>query len=118
MMGTSDPQPSLFYHINLEPRVTADHPMRKIRPLIDTDRIRQVYEPLYADRPYPFWDASDELSLIGYCHVRSEPRMAAVGHIKSVRPTDFPYQSPLHFNFEAFVEDSFTVMRERRIEVE
>jgi hypothetical protein len=29
--------------------VTADHPMRTIRPLIDTDRIRQLCEPLYAD---------------------------------------------------------------------
>lgn len=53
MMGTSDPQPSLFYHINLEQFVTADHPMRKIRPLIDTARIRQLCEPLYADRGRP-----------------------------------------------------------------
>ena len=53
MMGTSDPQPSLFYHINLEQFVTADHPMRKIRPFIDTDRIRQLCEPLYADRGRP-----------------------------------------------------------------
>ena len=36
MMGTAAPQPSMFYHINLEQYVTADHPMRKIRPLIDT----------------------------------------------------------------------------------
>jgi transposase len=49
MMGTSNPQPSMFYHITLEQFVTADHPMRKIRPLIDTDRIRQLCEPLYAD---------------------------------------------------------------------
>jgi transposase len=49
MMGTSDPQPSMFYHINLEQFVTADHPMRKIRPLIDTARIRQLCEPLYAE---------------------------------------------------------------------
>lgn len=53
MMGTSDPQPSLFYHINLEQFVTADHPMRTIRPLIDTDRIRQLCEPLYADTGRP-----------------------------------------------------------------
>ncbi len=53
MMGTSDPQPALFYHINLEQFVTADHPMRKIRPLIDTDRIRQLCEPLYADTGRP-----------------------------------------------------------------
>jgi transposase len=53
MMGTSNPQPSMFYHITLEQFATADHPMRKIRPLIDTDRIRQVREPLYADTGRP-----------------------------------------------------------------
>jgi transposase len=49
MMGISHPQPSMFYHITLEQFVTADHPMRKIRPLIDTDRIRQLCEPLYSE---------------------------------------------------------------------
>jgi transposase len=49
MMGTSNPQPSMFYHINLEQFVTADHPMRKIRPLIDTARLRQLCEPLYSE---------------------------------------------------------------------
>ena len=55
MMGTTDPQLSMLYHINLEQYVTADHPMRRIRPLIDTARIRQLCEPLYAetDRPSP-----------------------------------------------------------------
>ena len=38
----------MFYLINLEQFVTADHPIRKIRPLIDTVRIRQLCEPLYA----------------------------------------------------------------------
>ena len=53
MMGTADPQPSMFYHINLEQYVTVDHPMRKIRPLIDTARIRQLCEPLYAETGRP-----------------------------------------------------------------
>ena len=53
MMGTSNPQPSMLYHINLEQFVTADHPMRKIRPLIDTDRIRTLCEPLYSDEGRP-----------------------------------------------------------------
>lgn len=35
MMGTADPQPSLFSHINLEQYVIADHPMRKIRLFSD-----------------------------------------------------------------------------------
>jgi transposase len=43
----------MFYHINLEQYVTADHPMRKIRPLIDTARIRELCEPLYADTGRP-----------------------------------------------------------------
>lgn len=53
MMGTSDPQPSFFYNINLEQFVTADHPMRKIKPLIDTDRIRKLCEDLYSDQGRP-----------------------------------------------------------------
>jgi transposase len=53
MMGTSDPQPSMFYHITLEQFVTADHPVRKIRPLIDTERIRQICQPLYAEEGRP-----------------------------------------------------------------
>ena len=53
MMGTSDPQSSMFSHINLEQFVTADHPMRKIRPLIDTARIRQLCAPLYAETGRP-----------------------------------------------------------------
>ena len=53
MMGPSAPPPSMLYHINLEPFVIADHPMRKIRPWIDTDRIRTLCEPLYADAGRP-----------------------------------------------------------------
>ena len=52
-MGTCDPQPALFYQINLEQVVTADHPMRKIRPVIDTARIRQLCAPRYADLGRP-----------------------------------------------------------------
>lgn len=68
--------------------------------------------------PYRLWYASGGLYLIGYCHLRNEPRMFAVERIKSVTLTDLPYQIPLHFDFEAFVEDSLTVMRGPRIEVE
>ncbi len=53
MMGTADPQPALFSQITLEQFVTADHPMRKIRPLIDTARIRQLCEPLDAETGRP-----------------------------------------------------------------
>lgn len=49
MMGISDPQPLMSDPINLEQFVTADHPTRKIRPLIDTVRLRQLCEPLYSE---------------------------------------------------------------------
>ncbi len=68
--------------------------------------------------PYRLWYAAGGLYLIGYCHLRKEPRMFAVERIKSVTPTDRPYQIPLHFDFDAFVEDSITVMRGPRIEAE
>jgi predicted DNA-binding transcriptional regulator YafY len=68
--------------------------------------------------PYRLWYASGGLYLIGYCHLREEPRMFAVERIKAVTPTELPYQIPLHFDFDAFVEDSLTVMRGKRIDIE
>lgn len=53
MMGENDPQPSMFYNINLEQFVTADHPVRKIRPLIDTNRIRSLCKNLYSEEGRP-----------------------------------------------------------------
>lgn len=68
--------------------------------------------------PYRLWYAAGGLYLIGYCHLRKEPRMFAVERIKSITPTDHPYQLPLGFNIEAFVQDALTVMRGPRINVE
>jgi transposase len=50
MMGENDPQPSMFYNIKLEQFVTEDHPLRKIRALVDTQRIRHLCKDLYSDR--------------------------------------------------------------------
>ena len=49
MMGISDPQPSMFYHINLEQVRDRRSPDAEIRPLIDTARLRQLCEPLYSE---------------------------------------------------------------------
>jgi hypothetical protein len=42
--------------------------------------------------------------------------MFAVERMRAVTLTDHPYQLPLGFDLEAFVQDSLTVMRGRRIE--
>jgi predicted DNA-binding transcriptional regulator YafY len=98
---------------------------RVTQAIAEKKRIQMRYDSAARGRvtrrevdPYRLWYASGGLYLIGYCHLRNEPRMFAVERIKSVTPTDRPYQIPLHFDFEAFVEDSLTVMRGPRIEVE
>lgn len=68
--------------------------------------------------PYRLWYASGGLYLIGYCHLRKEPRMFAVERIRAMTVTDHPYQLPLGFDLEAFVQDTLTVMRGTRMEVE
>jgi transposase len=47
-MGDSDPQPRMFYNISLEKFVPQDHPLRRIRPLIDDAAIRKACKPLYS----------------------------------------------------------------------
>lgn len=68
--------------------------------------------------PYRLWYAAGGLYLIGYCHLRKDVRMFAVERIRSVTPTDHPYQWPLGFNVEEYVQDALMVMRGRPIEVE
>lgn len=68
--------------------------------------------------PYRLWYASGGLYLVGYCHLRREPRMFAVERIRAVTLTDHPYQLPLGFDLDQYVEDALTVMRGPRIEVE
>jgi predicted DNA-binding transcriptional regulator YafY len=68
--------------------------------------------------PYRLWYAAGGLYLIAYCHLRKDVRMFAVERIRSITLTDHPYQLPLGFNVEEYVQDTLMVMRGRRIEVE
>jgi predicted DNA-binding transcriptional regulator YafY len=57
--------------------------------------------------------------MIGHCHLRREVRMFAVERIRSISLTDHPYQMPLAFNIDEYVQDALGIMRSgRRIEVE
>lgn len=53
MMGESKPQRGLFYSLSLESFVPADHPLRRIRPLIDDRSVRKVCRPLYSKTGRP-----------------------------------------------------------------
>jgi len=48
MMGAANPQRGLFYNISLETFVPEEHPLRRIRPLIDERAIRRACRDLYA----------------------------------------------------------------------
>lgn len=47
MMGQADSQRRLYHTVQIEDLVPQDHPLRRIRPLVDTGRIRELCEPLY-----------------------------------------------------------------------
>lgn len=68
--------------------------------------------------PYHLWYAAGGLYLIGYCHRRRDVRTFAVERIRSVTVTDHPYQLPLGFDIDAYVQDALVVMRGRQIAVE
>ncbi len=68
--------------------------------------------------PYHLWFAAGGLYLIAYCHLRKDVRLFAVERIRSITLTDHPYQMPLGFNVQEYVQDALNVMRGRRIEVE
>lgn len=68
--------------------------------------------------PYRLRYVDGGLYLIGYCHWRKDVRMFAVERIQALTPTDHPYQLPLHFDIDAYVEDALVVMRGERITVE
>jgi predicted DNA-binding transcriptional regulator YafY len=69
--------------------------------------------------PYFLRFAGGGLYLIGHCHLRKEVRLFAVERIRSMVLTDRPYQVPLDFKVDEYVQDAFGIMRSgRRIEVE
>jgi len=69
--------------------------------------------------PYFLRFAGGGLYLIGHCHLRKEVRMFAVERIRSITLTDHPYQIPLDFKVDEYVQDALGIMRSgRRIEVE
>jgi transposase len=49
MMGEIDNQGRLFHTVQIEDLVPEEHPLRRIRPLVDTKRIRELCAPLYCE---------------------------------------------------------------------
>jgi predicted DNA-binding transcriptional regulator YafY len=68
--------------------------------------------------PYRLWYAGGALYLIAYDHRRQEVRLFAVDRIRSLALTDHPYQMPLGFDVDAYVQDALVVMRGKPIAVE
>lgn len=77
MMGKPNQlEPKLFYHgVSLEMRMPADHPLRKIKQLIDFNFIRSKVAPLYGRRGHESVDPAVILKLmflLFYENIKSE----------------------------------------------
>lgn len=68
--------------------------------------------------PYRLWYAAGALYLIGYCHLRREVRLFSVDRIRSITITDHPWQMPLGFDLESYIQEALVVMRGKPIDVE
>lgn len=49
MMGQTNEQKQIFHTVQIEQLVPADHPLRKIRPLVDAQRIRELCKEFYCE---------------------------------------------------------------------
>jgi len=49
MMGITNTQCQMFHAVQITDLVPEDHPLRKIRPLINIERIRELCEPFYCE---------------------------------------------------------------------
>lgn len=49
MMGVNDTQGQIFHTVQIEDLVPQDHPLRKIRGLINTEKIRMLCKPFYCE---------------------------------------------------------------------
>jgi len=70
----------MFSYVTLEQRVPVEHPMRKIRALVDRalERVEPVLAAMYAERGHPLIAPERLLwaqSLIALCSIRSESQL-------------------------------------------
>jgi predicted DNA-binding transcriptional regulator YafY len=68
--------------------------------------------------PYRLRYVSGALYLIAYDHHRREVRQFAVDRIRAMTLTDHPFQMPLGFDLDAYVQDALVIMRGKPIAVE
>ena len=54
MMGIAETQKNIFHTVQIEDLVPEEHPLRRIRPLVNTERIRELCKDFYcADNGRP-----------------------------------------------------------------
>lgn len=82
MMGIHQPQPSLFsYQVNLDQRVRADHPLRRVAQAVDFTFVRTEVAPCYGDNGNESVDPVILLKmmfLLFYDNVPSERELMAI----------------------------------------
>src|SRR5437016_7854918 len=115
MMGEANPQRAFFYNISLETFVPADHPLRRIRPLIDDQAIRRACRDLYAPIGRPSIPPEQLLlALVGgyLLSIPSERRLVMELHCNMA----LRWFVGLNLDQEAWDASTFSQNRRRRLD--
>ena len=67
--------------------------------------------------PYKIWFFDDTFYLIGNCGLRDGVRIFALDRIKTIQPTDEPFEMPKDFNIDDFMKSSFGVFHGEPVRV-
>jgi transposase len=119
MRGNSDPQPMIITYINLDKRVSQDHPLRKIKPLVDQElkRLSPILDKMYSHTGRPSIPPErilKSLLLIALYSVRSERQFCEQLDYNLL----FRWFLDMEMNDASFDPTVFTKNRERLMEHE
>jgi transposase len=119
MRGDFDPQPMIITYINLDKRVPQDHPLRKIKPLVDQElkRLSPFFDKMYSHTGRPSIPPErilKSLLLIALYSVRSERQFCEQLDYNLL----FRWFLDMEMNDSSFDPTVFTKNRERLMEHE
>jgi transposase len=111
-MGTHDPQPKLFsYRVNLDKRVRADHPLRRIAQAVDFSFVRAEVAHTYGDNGH---ESVDPVILLKMMFLLFYDNVASERELVSIIPERLDYLWFLGYGLDDQVPNHSVLSKARR----